>query len=185
MRPLVTLLAIAALGAFASACGDGGSGGYGGSSDAGSSDTASSETAEDKGGDGSLIAARDAAETAAKRGPRIKVIGSDYGRVIADAKGEALYLFDREKKGRSECYGACAKAWPPFLARGGAPLAGSGADQKLLGTTRRRNGDLQVTYAGHPLYYYVHDTPGEILCHDVAEFGGLWLVVRPNGRPAP
>jgi predicted lipoprotein with Yx(FWY)xxD motif len=180
MRLLVTLLAVVTLGTILTGCGEGGSGGYGGS------DTGPSGAGETRGEGKALIAARDASATAAaNRGPRLKVVDSDYGRVIADRKGEALYLFDREKKGSSECYGACAKAWPPLLARGGPPRAADGASQRLLGTTRRRNGDLQVTYAGHPLYYYVHDTPGEILCHDVAEFGGLWLVVRPNGRPAP
>ena len=59
--------------------------------------------------------------------------------------------------------------------------AGDGARKGLLGTTRRRNGKLQVTYAGHPLYYYKDDSPGRILCHNVEEFGGLWLVVKPNG----
>ena len=71
-------------------------------------------------------------------------------------------------------------SWP----RPGDPSPAAGPNPELLGTTRRKNGKLQVTYAGNPLYYYVHDTPGEILCHDVVEFGGLWLVVRPSGRPA-
>lgn len=116
-------------------------------------------------------------------GTKVKVVGSEFGRVVADRKGEALYLFDRETKGKSECYGACAKAWPPLLTKG-KPKAIAGADPSLLGTTKRRNGKLQVTYAGQPLYYYVHDTPGTILCHDVPEFGGTWLVVKPNGKPA-
>ncbi len=63
-------------------------------------------------------------------------------------------------------------------------MALGGAKQRLLGTTRRKNGKLQATYAGHPLYYYVHDSPGNILCHDVVEFGGRWLVVKPSGKPA-
>jgi predicted lipoprotein with Yx(FWY)xxD motif len=178
----MALLAIVALAALASGCGDDGdSGGYGASSDA-----RSGGAGADTGGGANLIAARDASGSdAKKRGPQVKVIDSDYGRVLADGRGEAVYLFDREKGSGSECYGACAKAWPPLLAQAGGPVAADGASQKLLGTTRRRNGRLQVTYAGHPLYYYVHDAPGEILCHDVAEFGGLWLVVRPNGRPAP
>lgn len=116
-------------------------------------------------------------------GTKVKVVSSEFGRVVADRKGEALYLFDRESKGKSECYGACARAWPPLLTKG-KPKALAGADPNLLGTTKRRNGKLQVTYAGQPLYYYVHDTPGTILCHDVPEFGGTWLVVKPNGKPA-
>jgi predicted lipoprotein with Yx(FWY)xxD motif len=62
------------------------------------------------------------------------------------------------------------------------PVAGDGIRQSLLGTTRRRDGKLQVTYAGHPLYYYANDGKGEIKCQNVSEFGGLWLVVRPNGK---
>ena len=64
----------------------------------------------------------------------------------------------------------------------GKPRAGTGADADLLGTTKRRNGKLQVTYNGHPLYYYKDDEPGRILCHNVDEFGGLWLVVNPRGN---
>jgi predicted lipoprotein with Yx(FWY)xxD motif len=115
------------------------------------------------------------------QGTRIKVVDSDYGRVIADREGEAFYLFDKENTKKPQCYGPCAQAWPPVLTKG-KPKAGQGVKQNLLGTTRRSNGKLQVTYAGHPLYYYVDDSPGTILCHDVAEFGGLWLVVKPNGE---
>lgn len=117
---------------------------------------------------------------AAKRGATVKVVGSQFGRVIADRRGEALYLFDKETSKRSRCYGECAVAWPPLLTKG-KPRAGKGADPDLLGTTRRRNGKLQVTYDGHPLYYYKDDEPGRILCHNVDEFGGLWLVVNPRG----
>jgi predicted lipoprotein with Yx(FWY)xxD motif len=67
----------------------------------------------------------------------------------------------------------------------GKPVAGKGIRKGLLGTTRRRDGKRQVTYRGQPLYYYVADEPGRILCHNVPEFGGLWLVVQGNGKPAP
>jgi predicted lipoprotein with Yx(FWY)xxD motif len=120
---------------------------------------------------------------AAPTGTKIEIVDSEYGPVVADRKGEALYLFDKEGGPRSKCYGACAAVWPPLLTRG-RPVAAAGARQGLLGTTRRRNGKLQVTYAGHPLYYYVDDSPGTILCHDVPEFGGTWLVVKPNGSAA-
>lgn len=123
-----------------------------------------------------------AGRPAASGGVRLQIVDSEFGRVVADRRGEALYLFDREKAGRSECYGACARAWPPLLTKG-RPVA-AGVDQGLLGTTRRADGRHQVTYAGHPLYYYVSDSPGTILCHDVVEFGGTWLVVTPSGRPA-
>lgn len=119
----------------------------------------------------------------AGQGRLIKVVSSDYGRVIADGRGEAFYLFDKEESRKSECFGECARVWPPVLTSG-KPRAGTGVKAGLLGTTRRPSGKLQVTYAGHPLYYYVDDSPGTILCHDVSEFGGLWLVVKPSGKPA-
>jgi predicted lipoprotein with Yx(FWY)xxD motif len=120
----------------------------------------------------------------ARRGKTIKVMGSQFGRIIADVKGQAIYVFDKEDTRRSECYGDCATAWPPVLTRG-RPVAGSGVRAGLLGTTRRRDGRRQVTYRGRPLYYYAHEEPRQVLCHGVDEFGGLWLVVRPNGMPVP
>ncbi len=108
---------------------------------------------------------------------------SRYGRILFDGRGRVLYLFARDRGGRSSCSGACAKAWPPFLTKG-APRILSGVNAKLLGTTRRSNGTLQVTYAKHPLYYFKEDTkPGQIKCQNVSNFGGLWLVVAPSGKP--
>ena len=117
----------------------------------------------------------------APTGVRIKAHGSDYGKILVTGGGRTLYLFDKEKQPNSECFGACAKAWPPVLTKG-RPVAGRGAHQDLLGTTSR-NGKAQVTYAGHPLYLYAPEGPGEILCQDVFEYGGLWLIVRPSGKP--
>lgn len=131
-------------------------------------------------------AARTQAESQAarrpkRRGKRIRVMDSQFGDVIWDSNRRAIYIFTRENSKRSRCYGACARAWPPVLTRG-RPRAGSGVDAELLGTTRRRDGKLQVTYGGQPLYYYVDDPRGRILCHDVVEFGGTWLVVKPDGE---
>jgi len=123
----------------------------------------------------------EAAPAVARRGRTIKVVDSQFGPVVADRAGEALYLFDAEPTTRPACYGNCAVAWPPVLANG-EPVAGRGLRPRLLGTTRRRDGRVQVTYQRHPLYYYVHDSPGRILCHDVFEYGGTWFVVAPNGR---
>lgn len=131
---------------------------------------------------GALGGAAERSASGADAGTKLKAVSSSYGRVVADRRGEALYLFDKEKGKRSRCYGTCARAWPPVLTKG-RPRAGRGIKQRLLGTTKRRNGKRQVTYAGHPLYYYVDDAPGRILCHDVREFGGLWLVVKPSGEP--
>ena len=107
---------------------------------------------------------------------------SRFGTVLFDGRGRVLYGFTRDRRGGpSRCYGACADAWPVYFSSGRL-RAGKGVKQALLGTTRRRNGKRQVTYNGWPLYYYVDDGVGQILCQNVSEFGGLWLVVRPNGR---
>jgi predicted lipoprotein with Yx(FWY)xxD motif len=106
---------------------------------------------------------------------------SSYGRILRDGAGRTIYLFTHDRTSSSTCYGACATAWPPVLTTG-APSAGPALSPRLLGTTRRGDGALQVTYAGHPLYYYVGDVkPGDILCQNVDEFGGTWLVVSPQG----
>ena len=108
---------------------------------------------------------------------------SRFGRVLFDGSGRALYLFKRDTGSRSTCSGACAKAWPPFLTTS-APKRGAGARASLLGTTKRANGSRQVTYAGHPLYYFSGDAkPGQITCQNVVNFGGRWLVVSPSGAP--
>jgi predicted lipoprotein with Yx(FWY)xxD motif len=113
-------------------------------------------------------------------GIHISVRSSQYGRVLRDGSDRAIYLFTHDRSTPSTCYGACATAWPPVLTKG-APAAGSGLSARLLGTTSRRDGTLQVTYGGHPLYYYVSDKPGQILCQNAEEFGGTWLVVSPRG----
>ena len=119
----------------------------------------------------------------ATRAATLTAHSSRYGRILFDGRGRVLYLFARDRGGRSSCSGACAKAWPPFLTKG-APRNLSGVNAKLLGTTRRSNGTLQVTYAKHPLYYFKGDTrPGQIKCQNVSNFGGLWLVVAPGGKP--
>ena len=107
---------------------------------------------------------------------------SSFGKAIFDGRGFVLYAFTRDKRA-SACYGACAKAWPPYFAPKGELRVGAGLKRSLLGTVRRKNGRRQVTYAGKPLYFYVGDTrPGQILCQNVVEFGGRWLILRPNGR---
>jgi predicted lipoprotein with Yx(FWY)xxD motif len=125
---------------------------------------------------------RSSGRSSRRGGASVKVMRSRYGRVVFDGRGRALYLFTRDRTSRSRCYGDCATAWPPFLTSG-EPRARGAARSRLLGTTRRRDGKAQVTYRGQPLYYYVGDRkPGQILCQDVVEFGGTWLVVSPSGR---
>ncbi len=120
------------------------------------------------------------AETTKAKGTTIRISDSQFGKILFDADGQAIYLFDKEKSDKSECYDACADEWPPVFTDG-TPRAGSGIDQGLLGTTERDDGRTQVTYNGHPLYYYAHEGPGEVKCHDVPGFGGTWLVLDGSG----
>ena len=162
---------------LAAGCG----GGDDGDSGSGAAQAPSEEAAmKEKAGGGKE--ARAANPRAGEAAVTVKTAGSDFGRILFDGDDQAIYLFDKEKSDRSECYGACAAAWPPVLTKG-APRAGGGVRTGLLGTTKRDDGTTQVTYNGHPLYYYVDDGPGEVLCNDVNEFGGLWLVVGPGGEP--
>jgi predicted lipoprotein with Yx(FWY)xxD motif len=129
-----------------------------------------------------LLVAAPAALPESSSGPTLQVRASQYGRVLFDGRGYVLYAFTRDRSRRSACYGACAKAWPVYFKKS-ALRAGPGVKRVLIGTTRRRDGRLQVTYAGRPLYYYVGDRkPGQITCQNVVEFGGTWLVVRPSGK---
>jgi predicted lipoprotein with Yx(FWY)xxD motif len=125
-----------------------------------------------------------APEPKAKRGTRIAARESEFGTMLWGPKRRAIYIFERDGRGRSRCSGECAEAWPPVYTDG-APVAGRGVRKALLGTARRRNGRRQVTYAGQPLYYYAHEGPGEVLCHNVDLNGGLWWVVGPDGEPRP
>ena len=106
------------------------------------------------------------------------------GPVLVDAKGFTLYDFHKDKGTTSACYGSCAKIWPP-LTTAGAPTASNGAMASQLGTTKRSDGSVQVTYAGHPLYTYVVDKkPGEANGNDFSSFGARWHALKPSGEDA-
>jgi predicted lipoprotein with Yx(FWY)xxD motif len=122
------------------------------------------------------------AATASVTQSSVVVHGSAFGRILFDGRGFVLYSFSADRR-TSRCSGACAAAWPPFIVKR-APIAGVGARRSLVGAIRRRDGRLQATYAGRPLYYYVGDRkPRQILCQNVSEYGGLWRVVRSSGVP--
>jgi predicted lipoprotein with Yx(FWY)xxD motif len=133
------------------------------------------------------LAKRPAGESglrAAAQRARIVLKESEFGRVLFDANGQVVYVFEIDRPNRSNCTSAdCVKAWPPVLTRD-PPTAGAGVDAGRLGTIRRGDGKLQVTYNGRPLYFYEHEGPGEIRCHNVNLHGGLWWVVTPRGEPA-
>ncbi len=126
--------------------------------------------------------AAEAAPAARRRGPVVKLKESQFGPVLFNGRDRALYLFTRDPKKKTRCYGACAEAWPPMYAKG-RPRAGQGVDAALLGTIERRNGRRQVTYKGQALYFYVHDPKGQVLCNDVVEFGGTWFALDAKGNP--
>ena len=129
-------------------------------------------------------AAESSSEASPRPGTRVRVADSEFGPMLFATSGQAIYLFDKEEGPRAECYGACAVDWPPVLTEGD-PRGVRGARPGLLGTTERRDGSLQVTYGGHPLYFYAHEDPWQVLCHDFVEYGGTWFVVQPDGDAAP
>jgi predicted lipoprotein with Yx(FWY)xxD motif len=133
---------------------------------------------------GSMSTAETSAAKKARKTTEIELRQSKFGKVLFAGNGRVVYLFTSDAPGTSNCSGPCANAWPPFIARGKL-VAEEGVNRKLLGRTTRPDGRKQVTYKGHPLYFYVHDPKGQILCHNVFEFGGDWKVVRKSGNPAP
>jgi predicted lipoprotein with Yx(FWY)xxD motif len=115
-------------------------------------------------------------------GARVDVATSRLGKILVDGKGITLYDFPPDKGTTSVCYGACAALWPPLLTHG-KPVAGRGVHASLLGTTKRKDGKLQVTYRGHPLYYFVSDRkPGQTTGQGLNQFGGPWWVLSPTGK---
>jgi predicted lipoprotein with Yx(FWY)xxD motif len=117
-----------------------------------------------------------------RKGTTIKLADSQFGSALFDGDDQAIYSFGKETTKRSECYGQCAVEWPPVLTKGEPQARGEVAEGKL-GTTERRDGKTQVTYNGHPLYYYFDEGPGELRCHNVSGFGGLWLALDKAGNP--
>ena len=142
----------------------------------------SSSSGSGSGGAYSSGAATSTPAAPSTSGATVKTATGEAGTFLVDAKGRALYLWVADKGSQSTCSGACAQAWPP-LTTTGKPQAGTGAKSSLLGTTKRSDGTLEVTYAGHPLYYYVGDaTPGQTSGQGSDGFGADWWVVAPNGK---
>jgi predicted lipoprotein with Yx(FWY)xxD motif len=165
MESRAAILGLAACAALIGACG--------------SDDEAPSERAEPM---AATTPGKTDAAPAARRGPLVKLRDSQFGPVLFSGSDRALYLFTRDGRRRSRCYGDCAAAWPPFFAKG-RPRAARGVDASLLGTVERRDGRRQVTYRGQPLYFYVNDPKRQVLCNDVVEFGGTWFALDEGGDP--
>jgi len=130
-----------------------------------------------------VAAALAVAGSAASTGPTaVKAGTTNLGRVLVDAHGKTLYVWAHDKTSTSTCNGACTQYWPPLISRGKASAL-AGVQAKLLGTSRRRDGRLQITYAGHPLYYFVNDTkPGQTSGEGLTGFGGRWDPVSTTGK---
>ena len=120
--------------------------------------------------------------TAVATGTAIDVGSTKLGQVLVDSNGRTLYLFAADTSTQSTCNSAaCVQYWPPLLTND-APQAGTGVNAGLLGTTRRQDGTTEVTYAGHPLYYFLSDKKaGDVTGQGVNGFGGPWYVVSPSG----
>jgi predicted lipoprotein with Yx(FWY)xxD motif len=115
-------------------------------------------------------------------GVRLHIARTKLGRILVDSRGITLYDFVKDKGKTSVCYGACAALWPPLITHG-KPVAGTGVKRSLLGTTKRSDGKLEVTYGGHPLYYFVTDRkPGQTTGQGVNQFGGPWWVLSAKGK---
>jgi predicted lipoprotein with Yx(FWY)xxD motif len=164
----LTLLAMVATLALAG-CGGGGDNGSAGGGYGGASATTSKE-----------------APAGAESGVAVITVSTakEVGPVLVDSNGLTVYDFHKDKGTTSSCYGACAGAWPPVLTEG-QPSAGEGAATAQLGTTKRKDGTTQVTYAGHPLYTYVADKkPGEANGNDISQFGAEWYALQGSGEEA-
>jgi predicted lipoprotein with Yx(FWY)xxD motif len=108
---------------------------------------------------------------------------NEQGIMLFDLSGHTLYRFDRDKGSTSTCYGACAKSWPPALTEG--KTRGVDVSRKLVGTTKRKDGTIQLTYAGHPLYTRSGERQAKISGNGVTAFGGEWHALRRTGEDVP
>lgn len=137
---------------------------------------ASSQTASDEGYGRST--------TKPPAGAVVKLADSKLGKIIVNADGMTLYLFEKDKNGTPACYDKCAEEWAPYVTQGD-PAAADGADANLLKTVKRTDGTLQVVYGAWPLYTYEDDKkPGDVTGNDKDEFGGEWYALGAEGKQA-
>jgi predicted lipoprotein with Yx(FWY)xxD motif len=134
------------------------------------------------GGSGGSGGSTKAAPSTAATGPStVALAPSKFGTILVDAHGRTLYDFVADKSSSSTCYGACASLWPPLTVIG-TPKAGPRIRASLLGTTKRTDGTTEVTYHGHPLYYFAGDTkPGATTGQAINQFGAPWYVLTRSG----
>ena len=163
-RPLVALTVLAVAGALAAGCGSSNGSGSGASGSGGYGSGGAAPTSKPPSGMATVTAA-----------------STKLGMVLVDGSGRTLYLFEKDQPDQSACSGACAAAWPVDNSSG-TPKAGSGVQASLLGTIKRSDNTTQVTYNGHPLYYYSGDSQaGQQNGQGLNNFGAAWFVVAPAG----
>jgi predicted lipoprotein with Yx(FWY)xxD motif len=178
-RPILPALAVVAAVA-AAACGGSSSSGSGSTASSGGS-SSSGNTPSSSGG-GYNYGSQASTPAPSSGGAAVKTASGSLGTFLVDSSGRALYLWKADKSSMSTCNGACAQAWPPLTTKS-KPKAGGGVKASLLGTSKRSDGTLEVTYAGHPLYYYAGDTgPGMTSGQANTGFGAYWFVVAPTGH---
>jgi len=111
----------------------------------------------------------------------LRVAQTDVGKVLVDAQGRTLYLFEKDAGGMSSCFGECANDWPPARATRN-PTVGGGLTAAKAAATARSDGKPELTYNGHPLYRFEGDhKPGDTTGQNVDAFGGEWYAVSPTG----
>jgi len=148
----------------------------------GGSDSSSGSAYSGKGGGGASKKTSAEAPPSGSDGIVSAAKVGDLGTILVDSEGRTLYDFHKDKGSQSACYGACAAAWPPLLTDGN-PQAQGPADRSMLGTTKRKDGSIQVTYNGWPLYTYAGDqSPGEANGNDIDQFGAEWYALQPDGE---
>jgi len=129
-----------------------------------------------------FLAAGSVARSATQTNTTISLRNTKLGPILMNSRGHTLYLFLKDRNGKSACSGSCARFWPPLLSQG-KPTVGPGVKRSLLGSTRRSNGSLQVTYNRHPLYSYALDKrAGQTKGEGSFAFGAKWYAVSANGR---
>jgi predicted lipoprotein with Yx(FWY)xxD motif len=129
-----------------------------------------------------FLAAGAVARSATRTNTTVSLRKTALGPILVNSRGRTVYLFAKDRNGKSACNGSCAKFWPPLLSRG-KPTAGSGLRASLLGTTRRSDGSSQVTYNKHPLYTFALDKgAGQTRGEGNSAFGAKWYAVSAAGR---
>jgi len=122
-----------------------------------------------------------ATHAAQANGAVVSTAKTSLGRIIVNSSGRTLYLFEKDRNGKSACSGQCAVFWPPLITSGKPGVTG-GARASLIGSTRRADGRLQVTYNHHPLYTFVKDKKaGQTNGEGVNAFGAGWDALSPAG----